>query len=45
MSGKAEELTYFELILNVLGTDFFKKSKQLKIHESKDLLSDIKLEK
>ncbi len=44
MSRKVEESVYFELIINVLGSDFLK-IKQLIFLESKDLLSNAKPEK
>lgn len=45
MSGKAEETIYFELILNVLGADFFKKNKQLNSPKAKELLPYFNVEK
>ena len=45
MFGELEEPVYVELILNVLGADFFKNNKPLESHTSKDLFCEIKLEK
>lgn len=40
MSREAEESFDCELILNVLGADFFTRNKQVNSHESNDLLSE-----
>lgn len=37
MSGEAKEPINCELILNVLGADFFTRSKQANSHEANDL--------
>lgn len=42
MSGKIEEKTNFELILNILGVDFFKHKEPLNISKSKDPYPAIK---